>query len=413
MLGHAMNTNARLALATATAALLLTASAGVARAMSWCAQPLVVHEWGVHVFDRGGAAAAGVPIPGHFHGPGDLARSRTPVREFEADSGERALPVLHFYTASPFNRGVIPVGVEVGFTAGSASSWFPAVDRLQPAAVANGPGAAAARAQLLAQRAARASDPRTWQGVAPPLPADPTRQLVWDRLDLTMDGARSELTATDAAWVQAARQIDGALWVNGGRESDRFLFYEGRTVERVPLKLRRAGGWRADHRAYVLENDGAHPVHDVFVVHDEPGATYVFTAPTIPAGGGVELVLEDHAVKDRDAATLGALRPRLVDPAHPRAPTEAVYEPDACVMDRDPAIPTEKAADHRLFDAEADLLLATWKGRLFPRGGTSIVYREDIAYLDQVTPLSIYTDMYHYPVVHRAGLALWRDVALP
>ena len=82
-------------------------------------------------------------------------------------------------------------------------------------------------------------------------------------------------------------------------------------------------------------------------------------------------------------------------------------------MERDPAVPVEHAAGYRLYRAEADLVVQTWGARFFDQPGTTVVYREDEAYLDQVMPLSVYTDMYNYVVLHRAGLALWEHVALP
>ena len=57
--------------------------------------------------------------------------------------------------------------------------------------------------------------------------------------------------------------------------------------------------------------------------------------------------------------------------------------------------------------------MGVWSERFFEGPGTRIVYREDTSYLEQVMPLSIYTDMFHSIRLHRAGLALWEDVALP
>ena len=33
--------------------------------------------------------------------------------------------------------------------------------------------------------------------------------------------------------------------------------------------------------------------------------------------------------------------------------------------------------------------------------------------MNQVMPLSVYTDMYNFVLLRRAGLAVWRNVALP
>jgi hypothetical protein len=82
-------------------------------------------------------------------------------------------------------------------------------------------------------------------------------------------------------------------------------------------------------------------------------------------------------------------------------------------MQRDPAQPAENAEGHALYAHEADAILRVWGARMFDRDGTTIVYREDGRYLDEVMPLSVYTDMYHFPLVRRAGLALWENVGLP
>jgi len=398
-------------LTVSTAAIVVATAFGAAHAKSWCANPLWVHEWGVHAFGADGAPAAGTPTPGYFHTSAEATRPGVPVREMPPDSGIRDLPVVHFYSGG-MRRDTIPVGVEVGFTFGAASAWFPAADTVRAATVANSPGSALARTELLAKRAARADDRRTWTGEAPALPPDPTRQLVWSRLDLAKrpGGMPAGLIPS---WVQTARKIDGALWVNGSNETERFLFYEGRTVERVLLKLERAAGWRADRRAYTLTNTGAHTVHDVFVVHNEGDASYVVTAPAVPPGAHFEVVLEDHPVKDRDAATVTVLRERLVDPKSPSPPKGYDWTEGECVMGRDPAVPVERAAGYHLYRAEADLLLEVWKARFFAAPGTTIVYREDVAYLDQAMPMSLYTDMFNFVVLHRAGLAVWEHVVLP
>jgi hypothetical protein len=57
--------------------------------------------------------------------------------------------------------------------------------------------------------------------------------------------------------------------------------------------------------------------------------------------------------------------------------------------------------------------LQVWGSALFDQPGTTIAYREDVSYLDQAMPLSLFTDMYHWVELHRAGLALWQGVVLP
>ncbi|MFO0744932.1 MAG: hypothetical protein U1F43_04545 [Myxococcota bacterium] len=113
------------------------------------------------------------------------------------------------------------------------------------------------------------------------------------------------------------------------------------------------------------------------------------------------------------AATRDALRASLVEAAPPANAGWGAGPDGECHMGRDPAIPVEKADGHRLYPPEVDLVLQVWGARFFDQPGTTIVYREDEATLDEAMPLSLYTDMYNYVVLHRAGLALWESVALP
>ncbi|MFO0744929.1 MAG: hypothetical protein U1F43_04530 [Myxococcota bacterium] len=388
---------------------LASLAAPAARADAWCAWPLYVQEWGVHVFGGDGASLAADPWPDWFHTTvGGGVATAQPVRELPVDMGVRKLPVLHFYALGAPSEP-IPVGVEVGFSQGPAAEWWPQVDLFRTAGDANGALAGAARKMLLAARAARPSHLG-----GPPLPADPTRQLVWTRLELTAAPTHAA-SATSSDWIAKARELP-ALWVNAASESDRFVFYEAQTAERTPLTLRRGAAWKADRRAYELANGGATAVHDVILVTRDGAATFVVSAAAIEPGQSLAFVLEDHAVApERLAAeTRERLRAALLDPASPLGPTlERGGAGGDCVMDRDPAIPFERASGHHLYRGEVDLVLGAWGARFFDQPGTTVVYREDEALLDEVMPLSIYTSMYTYAVLSRAGLALWQPVRLP
>ena len=401
-------TSHRLPLALLASCALLSLAAASAAAKSWCAYPLIAHEWGVHVYSGDGRPVPPVDLPAHFHRatPSAPAAAAPAVRDLPADSGVRALPVVHFY--APRLRGQsVPLGLEVGFTHGAAAVWFPAVDLRRSASEAQSPAAAAARAVLLEARARRAP----FAPPGPALPADPTRQLVWDRLDLTPEPSFAP-PATATPWVTAARAL-GALWVNGAAESERFVFYEAPTREPLPLALRRGPTWGPGRRHLVLDNRGAHAVHDLLFVHREGGRAYVFFAPQIPAGASAGFLLEEHAAADPRAATTGRLRDLLTDAASPAPPRDYAWDRDDCVMGRDPAQPVEHASGHRLFAGEVDLLLAAWGARMFEAQGTTVVYREDPAALDAAMPLSVYTDMFHFVTLRRAGLAVWEHVTLP
>ena len=104
----------------------------------------------------------------------------------------------------------------------------------------------------------------------------------------------------------------------------------------------------------------------------------------------------------------------LLDHAIPSVPTDySWWEGGDCVMMRDPAVPESAARGHRLYSGEVNAILDVWGDGFFEQEGTTIVYREDIGYLDAMMPLSIYTDMFHYTEIRRLGLAVVQDVALP
>lgn len=390
------------------------------RAEMWCADPLWAHEWGVVVFRGSGASSAaarsGAPdpaLPSYFHAQaGAPSALGPPVRQLPVDGGERELPIVHFY--APGNWRPVPVGLEVGFAHGEATRWFPQVDAHRRADDANGAEARRGRARLVAMRRARRAGGPVAAGA--PIARDPTRQLAWDHLVLE-DAPRQAPAATAVPWVARLRALPGALWVNAASESERFVFYEGRTSETPAIRIERGPSYAAGRRHLILRNTGARAVHDVFLVHREAsGATYVIAVPSIPAGSTAGYVLEDHAVtSDAIAArTRGALRDAIVDAREPAPPADYRWGgANGCVMQRDPAIPVEQASDHRVYAAEADVILEVWGARFFDAPGTTIVYREDVAQLDAEMPLSVYTDMYHQVSLRRLGLALIEGVQLP
>ena len=376
-------------------------------AKSWCAVPIRAHEWGVHVISEKPTPTPKVALPTFFHhSPPQNLPGIVPVRSLPVDSGERDLPVVQFY--APKLYGEVPIAVEVGFTEGEASAWFPQVDVRHAASLANSPEALAARGALLKARSQR--DPMK---SGSPLPEDPTRQLIWNHMTLTGDAPLNTPGVTPISWVAQLRAID-ALWVNDDSESDRFLFYEGATAETPLLSLERGDTWAADRRHYILRNASAYPVHDVFIVHREGDEVMHFFAPQIPAGATAGFLLEAPvSVKKFSRDAKKKLRAALVDSATPTPPTEYDWSDGDCVMMRDPAIPVEVASNHRLFSAEVDAMIGVWGATFFEQVGTTIVYREDTRYLDHVMPLSIYTDMRHFIELRRAGLVVWEGVTLP
>lgn len=380
---------------------LLLWRAPAAQAESWCATPLFAHEWGVQVFAGPGAHSErpSATLPAYFHTRGPVVSTQLArVADLPPDSGIRKLPVLHFY-APAAQAGTIPLGLGVGFALGAAQAWFPQVDVLRNANEAN-----SAAAQTMRSALQHARSLLTATGPRPTLPDDLTHQLQWNNLTLSAQPAAAPSAAPDR-WVGQARQLASALWVGRGKEAERFVFYEAGTTEHVAIQIKRGPGFSPASRQYVLANPTAYPVHEVVVVHREGAASFAAFAPLVAAGSSVTVVL---AANGLDAAR-DALRSRWVEPDTAQAGGGAA----GCAMRRDPAIPVETARSHRLFGGEVDLLLATWAGELFERPGTTLMYREDVGYLDKVMPLSLFTSMYHYIVLHRLGLAVWQDVVLP
>lgn len=49
---------------------------------------------------------------------------------------------------------------------------------------------------------------------------------------------------------------------------------------------------------------------------------------------------------------------------------------------------------------------------MFEQPGLTLIYRESPAHLDDIMPLSLYSDMYHNITLHRVGLVVQRDLPL-
>ena len=367
---------------------------GAAFGKSWCASPLVVHEWGVHAMRSDGAQVAGTPLPSWFYrDTSSRPKGTTPVRELPPDSGIRDLPILQLY--SP--RAPLPVAIEVGFGADEARAWWPQVDRLITASAASSPEALAARASLLEARAGR--DPHRSN---PPLGPDPTKQLGWDLLSLAQSPA-SSAKPPEQPWVESLREVPGALWVNARAESDRFVFYEATTRARPDLSLERADGWSADRPHYLVRNTSAFTVHDVIILANGRA----WSAPAVPPGATAGFLL-DQAL---DRAELERwLRARWLEGAAP--PQAPGLGGDECVMMRDPAIPVDASAGHRLYAPELDVLFEVWADRLLSGDTPRVIYREDTEAIDARMPISIYTDMFHFVELNRLGVVVVEGVKL-
>jgi hypothetical protein len=182
-------------------------------------------------------------------------------------------------------------------------------------------------------------------------------------------------------------------------------------ASRVALALVAEADFQPGYRHYRLENRSDAPVHDVFVTHRERERLFVFHAPSIPAGRSAGFVLDHHRVSDVQAATRERLRELPVDAAESTPPTSMRWGPGDGLMIRAPSVPTIQSDGHRLDAHGVDAILDLWSPAIFGGEGTTIVYREDLAYLDRVMPLSIYTDMYDHVRLRRLRLATWRPPA--
>lgn len=346
-------------------------------AESWCAVPLVVHEWGVQVFAAAGASRHGVQasmLPTYFHNRPSSTRAAVgvPVRTLPADSGNRELPVLYFYGEGGMGGRNIPVGVEVGFARGQSSVWYPQVD-------------------------SRESTGNT--------------RLSWDSLLLTTAPQHTR-AATNSAWVNRARDTGDALWVNSLTESERFVFYEGRTRETPAISFERGDTYGNGRHHYVMRNTSTNPVFDVFVINRTGTQTSLFYVPSVPAGRSAGFLLEEHVLSEAQFAQASRADFRAHLQSSRAAERSAPMGSD-CPMMRNPAVPASAATDYHLYAAEIDTLLDVWGPRFFDAQGTTVIYREDIQYVDAMMPIAIYTDMYHDVRLSRASFALMEAVRLP
>jgi hypothetical protein len=326
-----------------------------ASAKSWCAAKVVAHEWGVAVLQPQGGLVLPTELPLWFERSGVEPTTAPRVRELPADNGVRTLPVVQFWRGDT-RTGPVPVGVTVGFTLGTAAVWFPPVDALAL--------------------------------------HTPEAQLTWDALtlDATATGALGPVGGSP--WVQALRDAPGALWVNRGGDSERFLFYEGRTREEPAVVATFEGG------AWWVRNRSDWAVHDVWLVRDGRRGHAGSLAP----GARVAVTLDAPI----DATWGAEVRSGWVT-AQPVL-ADGPWHGDDCVMQRDPAVPVTHTAGYALYPSEVDAMLGVWGPRLFgPRD--HLLYREDPAALDAVMPVSLYTDMRHWLEWRRLGVVLVEDAA--
>jgi hypothetical protein len=254
-------------------------------------------RWGVEVFRGDGQEAPDGAIPASYHRAlgGVLAPDQV-VRDLPVDTGVRALPVVHFYSVGGWSDE-IPVAFEVGFRHGRAAAWYPQVNRLVPPERANRVVDRAQYMDLQARPGVRL--PPIGLGASPgDVPSPISRpQLVWAGLTLTQEPRSAPVVAADTPWVESLRTVE-SMWVNHAAETERFLFYEGKTRGAPAVVVERAEEWSPQRPHYRVRNVSPWPVHDIMVVHNDEDGASMFLAPTVPAGATAGFLLEAHAAID-------------------------------------------------------------------------------------------------------------------
>ncbi len=390
-------------------------------AESWVATPIVVHEWGVQVFDAKGNREL-PDLPAFLHTPAALpkepvTRFSPPVREMEEDKGFRAKPILYFY-------GEGPVSLDLSFAFGVPLAWYPQADQVC-AGFREAPDAATLAKWIsdlgspdfktreeasrhlaecgpalhlaLESALARAEDLEIKARLKSCLEGFGKTQLSWSHLKLekilptALELPGKELKADH--WVRQARQVDAA-YVTNGVEAERYVFYEGRTTER-PALLVEAGSKPGSRK---ITNRSRHAVHDIFLMSVHGEQRHLLFTPCVEAGQSIEGHLEPVTGADWKKASRDRLLSALT------APQKEVCEKQDAL--RKPCEPQPPTRNSWLFPKEAEALLAIWDRDFFQGEGTRLVYRENVAALDEAMPLALYTDMYHFIQLNRAGLVL-------
>ncbi len=451
--------------------ILLIASGGALFGAMWDPLPMTVHEWGVNTFDWEVDDRLVQELPDFLYTdqePGKLiAKPATPVRNLPADSGVRTKPILYLYTPGKYQLEKPPqVGVEMRFAFGHANAWWPQVNQYRSAAMtrsADAPDWSDWRARaLLMYKEVMTGDGRNADALArwdarlaaynkldqraqiawlanglrghdaPDFPVDERMQLVWDKLtlhDTVPEGqALPGKDLPEDHWVNIARQVDAA-YVSNGSETERYVFYEGKTREQPAIAILPASPganwWSRDpagDREVAVVNVSRYPIYDVMAVYRDRDKDILWTGsiPMLPAlprqQSQVDQVMAlrvpnfdqpgaDDEIKLDPATFAHRTRERLIENL-----TAGYHYDYGNVTMRDPADPQPPTRMHQLFNKEAVALERIWHDDFFASEGLTVLYRESPAYLDEAMPLNIYTSMYWYVKLSRCGLVLNRNI---
>ena len=309
-------------------------SATALHAGMWDPLPMTVHEWGVNTFDWDADQRLDQELPGFLYTdkkPGKVAaKPEQRVRDLPADGGERTKPILYFYPTTKHSFEKPPqVGVEMRFASGYANAWWPQVNRYRTekqSLAAKVPDwdkwkteVMAGYKKLILGNGRNAKAKQTWERemavydkLGPDaqiaflanrmrwsghsdFPEDERMQLVWDRLTLHASVPEDQTLPGDELpddhWAKVAREVDAA-YVSNGEETERYVFYEGKTRERPAIALlpeRSLPFWwnrrEGDPKDIAVVNVGTHPIYDVIAVYrdSEKGIVWTSHVPMLPA----------------------------------------------------------------------------------------------------------------------------------
>lgn len=288
---------------------LLTLTISMSSHAFWNASRMEVHEWGVSEFDWSQGRKPSSDCPDFFYTDKSpdvaLGTSTNRVKDMEADSGIRVWtkPVLYFYgpetLTGQHQQAPIPVGVEVRFKDGQALAWWPQVNVYRSpdqVAKATAPDLeqwdkrrmenyrATLKARLTPEQFQKSWEIKGSKRFMPtqlghhasdfgdmaPFPDDKRFPLVWDRLTLSGGLPDNAKLAGDnlpnSDWVKIARQVDSD-YVSNGRETEKFLFYEGKTPESPAIALIPYMDPMMRGPMLQVYNISDHPIYDMFLVY--------------------------------------------------------------------------------------------------------------------------------------------------
>jgi len=440
----------------------------------WDPLPMTVHEWGVNTFDWDSSKRLDQKLPDYLYTdkkPGkSMGKPELRVRDMPADSGVRTKPILYFYPTSKFSIEKPPkVGVEMRFAYGYANAWWPQVNLYRDAkmsAAEKAPDWNKWKTELLEKYKKMirrdGKDPKAverwekelaqyekldhdaqiawlanrfrWHGESD-FPEDKRMQLAWEKLTLHENVPEGQTLPgeglPDDHWVKVAREVDAA-YVSNGKESERYVFYEGATREKpaiavMPLKPATFPFRQdpKDPKELAIVNVGEHPIYDVTAVYRDSKKGILWTASigTLPVGGKKQYSEVDQtmALRVPDFSKPGegdnvkleavAFEKRMRDQLIENLTAGHHFDGGGVTM-RDPADPQGPTTMHQLYKKEAVSLEKIWHQDFYQAEGLTVIYRESPAYLDEAMPLNIFTSMYSYVKLSRCGLVLNRNIPI-